>query len=92
MPAPAKIVLRVDSDTARAYRDASAEDKECARSVFALSLRAREAARREAAQDLKRIMDEMSREAEARGLTPEILEAILNGDLAGDPASGERAA
>jgi hypothetical protein len=75
MPAPAsKIVLRVDPATARAYREAPAEAKERARSVFALTLRARE----ESLEETIAFFDEVARRAQARGLTPEILDDILN--------------
>ena len=75
MPASAsKLVLRVDPATARAYRDASDEDKERARSVFALTLRARE----ESVEETMAFFDEVARNARARGLTPEILDDILN--------------
>lgn len=75
MAAPAsKLVLRVDPATARAYRDASDEDKERARSAFALTLRARA----ESVEETLAFFDEVAREAQARGLTPEVLDDILN--------------
>ena len=75
MPAaPSTVVLRVDPVTVRAYADASPAERERAESAFALALRGR----RDAAEDLIRTMDEIGREAQARGLTPEILDDILN--------------
>ena len=92
MPAPAsKIVLRVDPATARAYRDAPAKYKARARALareaFASALAdEREAARKEAAREFMAFMDETAREAEARGLTPEILAEILSEDPSGGPS------
>lgn len=74
----AKVVLRVDSATARAYREASDDVKERARSAFELALSEKlEEAREEAATELISVMDEIGREAKARGLTEEKLEALL---------------
>ncbi len=73
MPAES-IRIRVDPETARAYREASAEQKERARSVFALTLRARE----ETTEETLQFFDEVARNARARGLTPEILDDILH--------------
>ena len=76
---PAEVVLRVDPATAKAYEEASPEEKERARSAFERSLaEQREKARAAAAAELIRVMNDMAREARARGLTPEILEEILN--------------
>lgn len=80
----AEVVLSVDPLTARAYRDASDEEKAQARSAFERSLaERREQAHREAGQELLDVMDEMAREAEAHGLTPEILAQILDEDRLG---------
>jgi hypothetical protein len=69
----------VDPATAKAYREASDDVKERARSAFERSLQEeQEAARKAAAEELIRYMDELGREAEARGLTPEILDDILH--------------
>ena len=86
MPAPAsKLVLRVDPATARAYRDASDEDRERARSVFALALRVRE----ESVDETLAFFDGVARDARARGLTPEVLDDILHDR---PPSAAERAA
>lgn len=83
MPATSeKVVLRVDPATAKAYREASEEEKERARSAFESALaERREEARQEAANALIRVMDQLGREAEARGLTEEILADILHDRL-----------
>lgn len=70
----AKVVLRVDAATARAYNNASPDDRDRAESAFALSL----VGRRKTADELIQYMDEMAHEAKKRGLTPEILDDILN--------------
>jgi hypothetical protein len=68
------ISLEVDADTARAFTTASAEDRR--KLQLLLSLRLRELTARPA-RPLKEVMDEIGRHAEARGLTPEILESLL---------------
>ncbi len=73
------ISLRVSADAARAYESASAEEK-CKLEAL-VSSRLREAIRqRDRGKSLEEVMDEMSRKAQARGLTPEKLDDILNGE------------
>jgi hypothetical protein len=72
--ATATIALEVDADTARAFAAASAEDQR--KLQLLLSLRLRELTTRPA-RPFKEVMDEIGRNAEARGLTPEILESLL---------------
>jgi hypothetical protein len=72
--ATATIALEVDADTARAFAAASAEDRR--KLQLLLSLRLRELTAR-SARPLKEVMDGIGRDAEARGLTPEILESLL---------------
>jgi hypothetical protein len=72
--ATATISLELDADTARAFSAASAEDRR--KLQLLLSLRLRELTARPA-RSLKEVMDEIGRHAEARGLTPEILESLL---------------
>ena len=72
MPA-ASIRIRVDPETARAYREAS--DSERRKLDLLLGLRLREATR---GQDtLEDVMREVSRNARARGLTDEELARLL---------------
>jgi hypothetical protein len=71
-----KIVLEVPSRTARAYRNASPEQRRRAGAAVAASLMSRS----EAALELRRIMDEMSDYAEQQCLTPEDLDDLLSGD------------
>lgn len=68
------ISLEVDADTARAFAAVSDEDRR--KLQLLLRLRLRELTTRPP-RPLKEVMDEMGRQAEARGLTPEILESLL---------------
>lgn len=67
------ISIPLDSETARAYAQASAEDQKKLRLLLSLWLREFVISTR----PLKAIMDELSDKAQARGLTPEILESLL---------------
>jgi hypothetical protein len=75
--ASATISIEVDPDTARAFAEAPAEERR--KLQLLLRLRLRELTTTPA-RPLKQIMDEIGREAEARGLTPEILESLLHGE------------
>ena len=77
MMATATISLELDADTARAFSAASAEDWR--KLQLLLGLRLRELTDRPA-RPLKVVMDEIRQYAEARGLTPEILESPLGDD------------
>lgn len=68
-----EITIRVAPQAADAYRSAS--EMERRKLDLLLSLRLTEATR--SSDSLERIMDQISRNAQARGLTPEILEDIL---------------
>ena len=68
-----EITIRVDAKAARAYRSASDEDRR--KLNLLLSLRLTDAAR--STGSLEDVMREISRNAQERGLTPEVLEAIL---------------
>jgi hypothetical protein len=70
-----EITIRVTPDAAAAYRGASEDER---RKLDALlSLRLAEAAKWN--RPLREVIQEASREAQAKGLTPEILQEILNG-------------
>ncbi len=71
------ISIEVDEDAARAYAAASAEQKR--KLQLLLSLRLREIVS-VPPKTLAEIMDRMGAEAEARGLTPEILNSWLQDD------------
>ncbi len=69
-----RITIRVSSEAARVYNAATAEEQR--KLDVLLSLKLTEVAR--APRPLEEVMDEISRKAQARGLTPEILESLLN--------------
>ncbi len=69
-----QITVSVDPDVASAYRLAS--DNERRKLDLLVNLRLRDATRSKAS--LKDIMAEISRNAQERGLTPEILQSILD--------------
>ena len=68
-----EITIRVGSEAARAYR--AAPEQERRKLDALLNLHLHDALRPEST--LQEIMHEISRKAQDRGLTPEILEAIL---------------
>ena len=68
------ISVAVDADVAQAYRTVSARDRR--KLDILVNLRLREATR--SSKSLREIMDEISRRAQERGLTPEILRSILD--------------
>jgi len=72
--ATATISLEVDKETAQAFSTASPDDRKNLQLL--LGLRLRELTARPA-RPLKEVMDEIGRSAEARGLTPEIVESLL---------------
>ena len=68
------ITMEVESDTARLFNSTTQSEKEKLQTLFGIWLK------RFATSDvdsLKQTMDEIARNAKARGLTPEILESIL---------------
>jgi hypothetical protein len=71
----AAITIPVDAETARAYRMASRDDQK--KIQLLLRLRVRELTELPTTS-LAEIMDDIGAKAEARGLTPEILEALLH--------------
>ena len=68
------ITIPVDADTARAYGAASAEDQRKIQLLLRLRLRQ---LTEMPSRSLPDIMDVIGAKAEARGLTPEILETLL---------------
>jgi len=71
---PDTITIEVDPQTAQAYNAAREEEQKRIRTL--LRVRARELAV-EKRPTLSEIMDQVGRKAQARGLTPEILESLL---------------
>jgi len=68
-----EITIRVDVDAAKAYRQASEQDRR--KLDLLLSLRLHDAM--QSTRSLKEVIDNISAKAQERGLTPEILESIL---------------
>ena len=73
----ATISLEVDADAAQAFTQSSAENRRKLQLLLRLRLRELTTG---PARPLKEIMDEIGEQAEARGLTPEILESLLHDD------------
>jgi hypothetical protein len=69
------ITIEVPDEIANAYEKATAEDRK--KIDLLLRLRVRDVLQRPK-RTLLEVMDEMGREAAERGLTPEILDDILN--------------
>jgi len=70
----ATITLEVDADAAQAFASASPEER--CRLQLLLRLRLRELVARPT-RPLREVMDQVGEQAEARGLTPGILESLL---------------
>jgi len=66
--------IPLDNETARIYENAPLADKKKMQILMTLWLREFE----NPSISLDELMDDISRKAQARGLTPEILESILN--------------
>ena len=72
-----EITIHVDPAAAQAYRSASEQERK--KLYILLNLRLRDAMHPRGS--LKDLMSEISRQAQERGLTPEILESILHEQL-----------
>lgn len=70
----AEVIIPLDADTARIYTSAPAEEQKKLRLLLSFWLREFVAS----PTPLSVLMDEISEKAQARGLTPEILESLLN--------------
>lgn len=69
-----QIIIQVDADAAQAFKPASPEERR--KLEVLLSIRLSEATK--TSESLQKIMREISRKAQERGLTPEILKSILD--------------
>lgn len=67
--------IQVEPDVANAYNSASQEDRKKIQRLMRLWLRELST---QPGLSLSEVMDMISEQAQARGLTPEILESILN--------------
>jgi hypothetical protein len=68
-----KITIRVDTETAKAFNSTSAQERQ--KLELLLNLKLKESLSNTAS--LLKIMDEISQEAIDKGLTPEILQTLL---------------
>ena len=71
-----QITISVEPDVARAYREANDDDRR--KLDVLMSLRLRDAL--SSGVTLQDLMRQIGQNARARGLTPEMLESILNGE------------
>lgn len=71
----ANITIEVDEAAARSYAEAPLEDQRKLQLLLSLRLQELTAS---PGRSLQEVMDDMSTEAEAKGLTPEILETLLS--------------
>lgn len=71
------IIIPVDSDTARIYSTASADEQQKLQLLLLLRLRELTS---QPQRSLSEIMDEIGTQAEARGLTPDLLDSLLHDD------------
>ena len=73
------ITIKVSSDIAQAYRQATTEEQKQMQLKIAALMRSQIAySQRENIEQFRKTMDLASQEAEDSGLTPEILESILS--------------
>ena len=70
------ITIPLDPQTAQAYNSASVEEKRKMQALLSLWLRELAGSDQ---RSLQQILDEAGRKAQARGLTPEMLESLLKG-------------
>ncbi len=71
------ISISVDADAARSFKEASPDQRRKLELLLRLRLRELTVER---ARPLREIMEETGRNAEAKGLTPEMLESMLGED------------
>ena len=69
-----RITVSVDADVARAYRSVSDRDRR--KLDLLVNLRLRDATR--SSRSLREVMEEISRNAQQRGVTRDILESLLD--------------
>ena len=72
-----EITIRVNPKIAREYRESSEAERQKINLLISFYLQVA----KNDSRTLEEIMDEMSREAEKNGLTPEILEEILEAPI-----------
>ncbi|MGK7961130.1 hypothetical protein [Crocosphaera sp.] len=70
------INIKVDQEVAKAYRESDSRKQEQISTIIKLFLN-----KEFSQKSLSEVMEEIAKKAEKRGLTPEILENILNDEL-----------
>jgi hypothetical protein len=73
-----QIIIEVDGDVAKAYKKFSAESKR--QFNLAVNLLLKKTANDASLPNYKKMLDTMGEEAVAKGLTPDILDALLKSD------------
>ncbi len=72
------ISIPVDPETAKRFRELSPEELEAVAFDVAVDVRRHRKGRRLSNEEFFALMDEIGKEAQARGLTPELLQEILD--------------
>ncbi len=75
-----EITIKVPIEIAQAYNLATETERQKMSNKIAFFLQSSTHSRKEAIQKLHQTMDDIGQKAISRGLTPEILESILNDD------------
>lgn len=75
-----EITIKVPPDVAEVYRNATEAERQQIEAKIAAIMKCSINNRQLAIDKLRQTMDEISAEAQERGLTPSILESILNDD------------
>lgn len=75
MAATEPITINVDPEAARIFKNASPEQRRKLEVLISLQLRS---SSQQPERSLTEVMDEIGRKAQERGLTPQILDVILN--------------
>ncbi len=74
-----EIIIKVPSKIAEAYRNATKEEREQLQQKIAIMMQSQFTTKNsESITRLRDTMDKASQEAQEKGLTPEILQSILN--------------
>ncbi len=75
-----EIKIKVPLDVAETYWNATKEDRQKIAEKIAFYVQSSNLSRKESLDKLYKTMDNIGQKAQERGLTPEILESLLNED------------
>ncbi|ACK70743.1 conserved hypothetical protein [Gloeothece citriformis PCC 7424] len=75
-----EILIKVPLDVAQTYWNATEEERKKIEEKIAFYLQSATVSRKESLDRLYKTMDTIGQKAQERGLTPEILESLLNED------------